>query len=862
MKDIIVGRSDEEREKFGREAMVQLGKQYIQMGQTTSLSNNVYLDFNSSHVVFICGKRGGGKCLPASAKITLHDGSRTSIKDLQKSDKALHSLHDDCTIDQADHTEFYERTVQQTLKLTLKTGRTLELTPNHPLLTIDGWEPAENLEEGSRIATARELDAFGEQPLPEEHVKLLAYLIAEGHLDNKKVLFTNTDEQLRDEFKRSVTAFDNDLRLVKEENHTVAVRATEPVSREITERDEQGRIQSSEKRSGGNSLKAFLETIGLYGQHAHEKTIPQRIFTAPKHQVATFLNRLFSCDGSIYRHGNNWRISYTSTSEDLVNNVQHLLIRFGIISTKRTKETAHRDAYQLTIQGSFAYTYLQEIGFYGDKENRQQRALRELPRHDANPNTDTIPKGIWEQYEPNNWADAGRSLDYEHPKALSQSKQYSPSRQKLKQIAEVDGAEHIQQLAQSDIYWDEITDIETIDEEQHVYDITVPETHNFIADDVIVHNSYTMGVMAEGVADLDEEIRQNLSIILVDTMGVYWTMKYANDAQEDLLDEWGLEPKAMDPLIFTPEGYYHKYKEEGIPTDKPFSINPAELSGQDWVESFGLDENDDTGVLIERVVHDLHEAMDVFGINDILSAIDDVEDVEQTTKNAAKNRFLNAEDWGLFNKDATAIKDLAVPGKVSVLDVSCYATMSGSWKVKNLVMKLVADKLFTQRMRQRKEEEFKDVQASENPFTEDREQEQDFPLVWLIIDEAHEFLPHEDDGKTLATDPLVTILREGRQPGISLTVASQQPGKIHTDVMTQCDTVLSHRITAKKDTKALGKLMQSYMRHGLTDELDNLPREKGAAVIFDDTNEKLHQIRVRPRFTWHGGSAPNAIHDV
>jgi len=132
------------------------------------------------------------------------------------------------------------------------------------------------------------------------------------------------------------------------------------------------------------------------------------------------------------------------------------------------------------------------------------------------------------------------------------------------------------------------------------------------------------------------------------------------------------------------------------------------------------------------------------------------------------------------------------------------------------------------------------------------------PLVWLVIDEAHEFLPVK--GKTLATDPLVTVMREGRQPGISLILATQQPGKIHTDVMTQSDIVISHRITAKMDTDALGMLMQSYMRKGLTEELDNLPRVKGAAIIFDDTNEKMYPMRIRPRFTWHGGAAPNAIH--
>lgn len=862
MKDIIVGRSEEDREEFGRRGMVLLGKQYIQMGQTTSLSNNVYLDFNTSHVVFICGKRGGGKCLPASAKITLHDGTRVSIEDLEESDKAVQSLQSDYTFDQAEHTAFYERTVQKTLEITFKTGRTMELTPNHPLLTIDGWKPAEDLQKGSRIGTARELDVFGERSLPEHQVKLLAYLIAEGHLDNKKVLFTNKDDQLLQDYKKSVQHFDEDLRFAQEGSHTIAVRTTRPVDREITQRDEDGQIVSSRKRSGGNSLRAFLESIGLYGKLAHQKEIPGRVFTAPKNQVALFLNRLFSADGSLHRHGNHWRITYSSASEDLTDQVQHLLVRFGIIATKRTKQTSHRDAYQLTIQGRFAYDFLQEIGFFGAKEERQREALRELPRQESNPNRDTIPKDIWKEYEPDNWAAIGRELNYESPKALSHSKQYSPSRQKLKRIAEADGAERIKQVAQSDIYWDEIKCINEINEEKQVYDITVPDTHNFVADDVIVHNSYTMGVMAEGVADLEEEIRQNLSIILVDTMGVYWTMKYANKEQADMLDEWGLEPQALDPVIFTPEGYYERFQRQGIPTDEPFSINPTELTGADWVDSFGVDENDDVGVLIERVIHDMHEDHDVFGIDDILEQLDSMDGMDQSTVTAAKNRFLNAKQWGLFSKDATSINDLAVPGEISVLDVSCYATMANSWKVKNLVMKLVADKLFKQRMKKRKTEEFEHVQATTQPFAHDEDEEQDFPLVWLIVDEAHEFLPHEDEGKTLATDPLVTILREGRQPGISLTLASQQPGKIHSDVMTQCDTVLSHRITAKKDTKALGQLMQSYMRHGLTDELDNLPREKGAAVIFDDTNEKLHQIRVRPRITWHGGSAPNAIHDT
>lgn len=370
--------------------------------------------------------------------------------------------------------------------------------------------------------------------------------------------------------------------------------------------------------------------------------------------------------------------------------------------------------------------------------------------------------------------------------------------------------------------------------------------------------SYTLGVIAEGVSDLPEDVKQNISVILLDTMGIYWTMKYPNKQDKELLESWGLEPKGLDVNIFTPEGYFKEYKSKDIPTDFPFSIQPSELNGSDWVTTFSLRADDPVGVLIERIIYDLKESGKNYSIKDILKKIEEDKDADKVSKSAAKNRFISASKWGLFDEKGTPLSKLAKPGQVSVLDLSCYATMSGSWNIKNLVVGLVSDKLFVQRMVSRKDEEFDELHTAMNPYSDDVKVKKDEPLVWLVIDEAHEFLPKE--GKTLATDPLITILREGRQPGISLILASQQPGKIHTDVMTQSDTVLSHRITAKIDTEALSTLMQSYMRTGLVGELDDLPREKGAAVIFDDTNEKLYPIRIRPRFTWHGGSSPVAIH--
>jgi len=128
-----------------------------------------------------------------------------------------------------------------------------------------------------------------------------------------------------------------------------------------------------------------------------------------------------------------------------------------------------------------------------------------------------------------------------------------------------------------------------------------------------------------------------------------------------------------------------------------------------------------------------------------------------------------------------------------------------------------------------------------------------------MLDEAHEFLPK--DATTPASDALITLLREGRQPGIAMLLSTQQPGKIHTDAMTQSDIVLAHRLTAKIDTDALGSLLQSYLKGSLDLELANLPRVAGACIVVDDVNERVYPMRVRPRFSWHGGSAPAIITD-
>jgi len=83
MYDLIIGRNEAESKKFGTLGTIFIGKHYVKMGQTTSLSNNIYMDVAKSHIVFVCGKRGSGKCLTGDSLINLNDGTLVKIKELE-----------------------------------------------------------------------------------------------------------------------------------------------------------------------------------------------------------------------------------------------------------------------------------------------------------------------------------------------------------------------------------------------------------------------------------------------------------------------------------------------------------------------------------------------------------------------------------------------------------------------------------------------------------------------------------------------------------------------------------------------------------------------------------------------------------
>jgi len=283
--------------------------------------------------------------------------------------------------------------------------------------------------------------------------------------------------------------------------------------------------------------------------------------------------------------------------------------------------------------------------------------------------------------------------------------------------------------------------------------------------------SYTLGAIAEELSNLKDEASKNVASLIFDTMGIFWTMKYKNEKDTQLLKDWDLKSKELPAKVFIPFGKEKEYKAASIPFDKTFAIMPSELEAEDWITFFELSMTSLEGVLLERSITKLKHSNEIFQISHMQKVIKEDDKSSKDTKEIVSALLSAAESWGVFarTEKGTEISDLVTPGTTTILDISVYSSIS-AFNIRALVISLVSRKLFTTRMAARKKEELEALQRGQEYLSYKSERKE--PLVWIFIDEAHEFLPR--DGKTPATDALVQLLREGRQPGISIVLATQQ----------------------------------------------------------------------------------------
>ncbi|MDN5367207.1 MAG: hypothetical protein PWQ11_618 [Candidatus Diapherotrites archaeon] len=360
--------------------------------------------------------------------------------------------------------------------------------------------------------------------------------------------------------------------------------------------------------------------------------------------------------------------------------------------------------------------------------------------------------------------------------------------------------------------------------------------------------SYTLGVLVEELASLPYSVKSRTAVIVIDTVGIFWTMKVPNKEQADLLQKWGLEPKGFDVNVLVPKAALPFYLEHEIPVDGYFAIKPSELGVEGWLGLFDLDLDSEAGSLLAGAVVEAEEKIGEYDLDDLIRIVQEM-DASPHVKRSVSMRLAAAKDWGLFDKDAPKITEYAKAGSVNIIDVSTFKSALGGQSIREIVVAVIGKRIFEERMKYRKVEEIQEMKTG-RPTSE-------MPLVWMIIDEAHLFMPK--DRKSLAKDVLSDWIRVGRQPGLSLVLATQRVDRMSDDAITQADIIIGHRVTSYLDIQALSAVKPTYAGESLDKHLATLPHTRGLAVLMDDITEKVWVLRVRPRMSWHGGGSATAL---
>lgn len=356
--------------------------------------------------------------------------------------------------------------------------------------------------------------------------------------------------------------------------------------------------------------------------------------------------------------------------------------------------------------------------------------------------------------------------------------------------------------------------------------------------------SYTMGVMMEGLLDQPSEVRDALSLVVIDAMGVFWTIQQPSGSPPEVFDGWGIKSRGFTVTVYYPEGLSEKYTPYAQFFHKGFQLYPSELELADWLYMLDVGETQAQATILARIIKLVKASRGRFySVEDMLHALDRV-DAPDNVKSALERRLEKVLGWGIFSDQGQRIEDVFAPGSCLIFDLSGAGELP--WNVRTLLTALLCKKMYSKRAFMRTNEEIAKIYGSSIDVT--------FPLIWLFIDEAHIFAPNER--ATPATEPLLEWVRQGRRPGLSIVLASQQPGALDRRILSQCDTLIIHRLTAGQDSAAIGsRISEIYDAKSITHYMKILPKEPGYAIVLNDLTEEIVPLRVRPRQSWDGGGS-------
>lgn len=296
----------------------------------------------------IAARPSMGKCLSGDAlMVDATTGNRITAREFyaKKVSRTLSLNMDAESIETSIVTKHMKSGIQEVHAITTQQGATVEVTEEHPMLTPLGWRKLKDLIPGrSYVAVSAKIPDYGKlETMTDREALLLGYLLAEGTLWDTTIKVTTKSDDVLADLRNCVAEKDCILR-------TTPGRITYRIVR-----------ADGSRKPNSNPVRTWIKELGLFGTKSGTKFVPDIVFRQSNRKVSLLLSGLFSGDGWHSDH-----IGIVSKSKQMMLDVKHLLLRFGIMCRLKTDYNKRYDSYyyRLTITGHASKkAFCNKIGF-------------------------------------------------------------------------------------------------------------------------------------------------------------------------------------------------------------------------------------------------------------------------------------------------------------------------------------------------------------------------------------------------------------------------------------------------------------------------------------------------------------------
>jgi recombination protein RecA len=381
----------------------------------------------------------------------------------------------------------------EVIGLGLHDGTTLWVTPDHRVLTDQGWQEAGELDLGDRLARPRRMGSFGSfYPMPVDHARMLGYLIRDGCVTGKTpISFTNIEPTLQADAAVVAASLGCDA-------HPHGIQ-----------------VFFSHRDGERNALRLLARSAGIYGSRAPKKRIPASFFgpDVAEEVVANLLFGIWETDGWVTKKVVNAgvRVGFTTSSPQLAQQLHWLMLRWGIGSAIQMHpggrqggvingrsfvsnfptydvrvsglDNVRRFAAAIPMWGPRGQILNSELAAVSGPLRVSQRNY--LPVSHIDPVLAYLQqRGVTATLAAHLIGDMAGDPKLGLRSVLGYRR---PRRDLLECLADALDSDFLHQVLDEDVWYDQIKVIYPT-ERRRTYDIEVDEYHTFVANDIVVQN--------------------------------------------------------------------------------------------------------------------------------------------------------------------------------------------------------------------------------------------------------------------------------------------------------------------------------------------------------------------------------------